>query len=50
MKDHVEIRNLSEYDAFRVDRDQVMDLKLWFKILTNAFNFGTAAPEKKKHT
>ena len=25
-----------------------MDLKLWFKIPTNAFNFGTASPEKKK--
>ena len=49
MKDHVEIRNLSEYDAFRVDRDQVLDLKLWFKILTNAFNFGTASPEKKTY-
>ena len=26
MKDHVEIDHLTKYDAFRVDRDQVMDL------------------------
>ena len=27
MKDHVEIGHLTPYDAFRVNRDQVMDLK-----------------------
>ena len=27
MKDHVEIGHLTKYDAFRVNRDQVMDLE-----------------------
>ena len=31
MKDHVEIGHLTKYDAFRVNRDQVMDLEMWFK-------------------
>ena len=35
MKDHVEIGHLTKYDAFRVNRDQVMDLEIWFKIHTN---------------
>ena len=37
MKDHVEITeigHLTKYDAFRVNRDQVMDLEIWFKIHT----------------
>ena len=32
MKDHVEIAHLTKYDAFRVNRDRVMDLETWFKI------------------
>ena len=28
MKDHVKIDHLTKYDAFRVNRDQVMDLDL----------------------
>ena len=32
MKDQVEIGHLNKYDAFRVNRDQVMDLEIWFKI------------------
>ena len=32
MKDHVEIDHLTKYDAFRVNRDQVMDLEIWLKI------------------
>ena len=35
MKDHVEIGHLTKYDAFRMNRDQVMDLEIWFKIHTN---------------
>ena len=31
MKDHIEIGHLTKYDAFRVNRDQVMDLEMWFK-------------------
>ena len=34
MKDHVEIGRLTKYDAFRVNRDQVMDLETWLKIHT----------------
>ena len=47
MKDHVEIDHLTKYwyDAFRVNRDQVMDLEIWLKIHTNVFNFETASPK-----
>ena len=45
MKDHVEIGHLTKYDAFRMNRDQVMDLEIWFKIYTNVFNFETAFPK-----
>ena len=41
MKDHVEIGHLIKYDSFRVNRDQVMDLEMWFKIHTNVSNFET---------
>ena len=44
MKDHVEIGHLTKYDTFRMNRDQVMDLEIWFKIHTNIFNFETASP------
>ena len=39
MKDHVEIGHLTKYDAFRMNRDQVMDLEVWFKIHTNVSNY-----------
>ena len=45
MKDHVEIDHLTKYDAFRVKRDQVMDLETWLKIHTNVSNFETASPK-----
>ena len=45
MKDLVEIDHLIKYDAFRVNRDQVMDLKTWLKIHTNVSNFETACPQ-----
>ena len=45
MKDHVEIGHLTKYDALRMNRDQVMDLEIWFKIRTNVFNFETAYPK-----
>ena len=35
MKDHVKISHLTKFDAFRVNRDQVMDLETQFKIHTN---------------
>ena len=43
MKDHVDIGHLSKYDAFRVNKDQVMDLEMWFKIYANVSNFETAS-------
>ena len=43
IKDHVEVCHLTEYDAFRVNRDQVMELEIWFKIHTNVYNFKTAS-------
>ena len=45
MKDHVEIGHFTKYDAFWVNRDQVMDLEIWFKIHTNVFNFEKASPK-----
>ena len=45
MNDHVEIGHLTKFDAFRVNRDQVMDLESWFKIHTNVSNFETASPK-----
>ena len=45
MKDHVEIGHLTKYDAFRMNRNQVKDLDIWFKIHTNVFNFETASPK-----
>ena len=43
MEDHVEIDQLIKYDAFTMNRDQVMDLEIWFKIHTNVSNFKTAS-------
>ena len=45
MKDHVKIDHLTEYDAFRVGRDQVMDLEICLKIHTNVSKFETASPK-----
>ena len=39
MNDHAEIGHLTKYDVFRVNRDQVMDPEIWFKIHTNVSNF-----------
>ena len=44
MKGHVEIGHLTKY-AFKVNRDQVMDLGIWFKIHTNISYFETASPK-----
>ena len=35
MKDHVEIGHFAKNYAFRMNRDQVMDLEIWFKIHKN---------------
>ena len=45
MKVHVEIGHLTKYDAFRVNRDQVMDLEILFKIHTNVSNFKKTSPK-----
>ena len=45
MKDHVEVGRLTKYDPFRMNRHQVMDLEMWFKIRTNVSNFETASPK-----
>jgi len=44
MKDQVEISHLTKFAAFRVNRDQVIDLETWFKINTNISNVKTASP------
>ena len=45
MKDHVEIGHLTKYDAFRVNRDQVIDLEIRLKIHTSISNFEKASPK-----
>ena len=47
MKDHV-VGHLTKYDAFRMNRHQVMDLEMWFKIHTNVSTFETASPKSSK--
>ena len=44
MKDPVEIGHLTKHNAFRMNRDQVMNLEIWFKIHTNVSKFETASP------
>ena len=48
MKDHVEIGHLTKYDVSTVNRDQVMDLEIRFKIDTNVSNFAKAFPKTNK--
>ena len=45
MKDHVEIGHLTKYDAFRANRDQVMELEIQFKIHANISNFEKVSPK-----
>ena len=45
MKDHNEIGHLTKYDAFRVNRDEVRDLEIRFKIHTTFSNFEKASPK-----
>ena len=45
MKDHVENGHLIKYDAFRVNRDQIIDFEMRFKIHTNVSNFEKAFPQ-----
>ena len=48
MKDHVEIGHLTKYDVFRVYRDRVIDLVIWFKTHTEVCSFETVSPESYK--
>ena len=48
MKDHVEIGHLTKYDAFRRNRDQVMDLEIWFKIHTKSLILRQRPPKSYK--
>ena len=48
MKNHVEIGHLTKYDAFRVHRDQAVNLEMWFKIHTNVSNLRQHAPKSYK--
>ena len=40
MKDYVQSCHLTKFDAFKINRDQVIDLETWFKIHTNICNVG----------
>ena len=44
-EDLVEIGHLIKYGAFRMNRDQAMNLEICFKILTNVSNFETVSPK-----
>ena len=45
MKDHVKVNHLTKFHAFRVNRNQVIDLETWFKIHTNVSNVETSSPK-----
>ena len=45
MNDHDESSHLTKFDAFRRNRDQVIDLETWFEIHTNVSNVETASPK-----
>ena len=47
MKGHVEIGHLTKYNASRINRDQVMDLEILFKIHTHVSNFEKVSPKTK---
>ena len=46
MKDHVQSFHLTKFDAFGVNRDEVIGLETWFKIHTNVCNVETVTPPK----
>ena len=48
MKDHVEISHLTKFHAFRVNRDQVMDLETWFKIQQTSLMLKQRPPKPYK--
>ena len=46
MKDHIQ-SYLTKFDAFKINRDQVIYLETWSKIHTNVCNVETASPKTK---
>ena len=48
MKDHVEIGYLTEYDALRVNRDQVMDLEIRSKSIQTSLILRKRPPKPYK--
>ena len=48
MKDHVEIDHLNKYDAFRVNRDQVMDLEIRLKSVQTSLILRQRPPKPYK--
>ena len=52
MRVHVEIGHLIKYDAFRLNRNRVTDLEMWFKIHANVstciFEHNDAKDRKRK--
>ena len=48
MKDFVKSSHLTKIDAFRVNRDQVINFETRFKIHTNVSNVETASPKPYK--
>ena len=45
MKDDVETGHLTKYDPLRMNRDEGMNLEIWFKIHTNVSNCETTSPK-----
>ena len=45
MKDHVQSCRLTKFDAFGVNRHEVIYLETWFKIHTNVYNLEAASPK-----
>ena len=48
MKDHVEAGHLTKFDAFRVNRDQVMDLEIWLKSIQTSLILRQCPPKSYK--
>ena len=48
MKDHVDIGHLTKYDAFRVNRDQVMDLEIRLKSIQTSLILRKRPPKPYK--
>ena len=48
MKDHVDIGHLTKYDAFRMNRDQVMDLKYGSKSIQTSLILRQRPPKSYK--